>query len=717
MNYINLSINDEYGEHKVQIGDKNDGLSYSLNNTLISELPSAFSQNKSTSIFRISIDSIVSIHFQDLNNFNNQTSITENIKLKQPLEIKFEISQSGTNAIGSHKLNYLKIGSQKWDTVGPHIKGINQIGNHHLMLTFNEIISNFEPPNFTLNNDPINYYYRNPFALVLNISQVNSRVINEEITIQCADIWGNTLSVNRDISLEYLDTPKFGDLIITEIFFDPSPTYGHLPEFEFIEVKNISPKIIDLSSLKWQHNQQFYPFDTGRIYCNQVLVFGKSDWQKDWYKQQSKFPNLYANGGEIILLNSYNQIITQLEYSPDYLSEEFKDGGVSLERISISHKDVLNLESKGGIRGSPGRAGLINTKIDDTRICDYFIQHDSLILNWNRNLFSPQIITLLNNNDSLNIQFSGNKKIITIGLEQIGSIIDSIEIMFIDCDSISINQKILPHKLDYSRIDFNEIHFETDQYTDFIEIINLGKSTVLLEDIDILFYNNQKRLVQVLPLINSKKLSIMPGEILAFCKSPIKLNQKKKYWNQILVSRFTNLTKEGSLIKIQHHIWGTLDEFEYNMSQYTHLDNDTHSLEKLAPYLYSNHPSNWRSSIERPTPGAKNSVINSNSNTDKNFIHSDVTKIILPKDKSIKVNYNQNNNIAYVSIDLYNIHGVFLFKLWSLKSLNKSGSYLIPFNSNFKNLPTANYILKFEILYPNNRSKIFKQRISIFNEF
>ena len=48
---------------------------------------------------------------------------------------------------------------------------------------------------------------------------------------------------------------------------------------------------------------------------------------------------------------------------------------------------------------------------------------------------------------------------------------------------------------------------------------------------------------------------------------------------------------------------------------------------------------------------------------------------------------------------------------------HKSGFFLVPLNSKFKNLPTGNYILKFEILYPNNQSEISKQRISIFNEF
>lgn len=717
LNYIDLMINDDYGSHKIQIGNKNDGISYSVNNNFISEEPYLFSQNRSTSIFRILIDSTLSIHFQDLNDLNNRTAISEKIKLNNPREIKFEISQSGINAISGHKLNYLKIGSQKWDTNGPEIKGQNQMGNHHLMLTFNEIISTIYPTNFLLDNNPINYFFSSPYNVTLNISQSDFKVFNKKLSIQCADIWGNSCSINLNISLEYLDTPKFGDLLITEIFFDPSPAYGHLPEFEFIEVKNISDKIIDLSSLQWEHNQQFYPFDTGRINSNQVLVFGKSDWQKDWFRKQTKFPNLYANGGQIKLLNSYNQIITQLEYSPDYFREEFKEGGVSLERISISQKDVLNLNSKGGIRGSPGKAELSKTIINDTRICDYFIQRDSLIINWNRNLYSPQVITLINNLDTLRIQFYGDKKTIYIGMQQIELITDSIQVLFIDCDSLSIGQKILPREIDYSRIDFNEIHFETDQYTDFIELVNLGISAVLLEDIDILFYNNQMRLVQVLPLINSKKISIMPGEIIAFCKSPIKLKQAKNYWNQILVPRFTNLSKEGSLVKIQHHIWGTLDELDYNMSQYTHLDNDTHSIEKLDPYLHSNHPNNWRSSIESPTPGAKNSVFNSNVNPDNNFIYSDVTKIILPNDDNIRITCNHDNDIAYVSIDLYTIQGVFLFQLWSLKSIKKSGSYLIPLNSNFKNLPTANYILKFEILYPNNRSNIFKQRISIFNEF
>ena len=717
VNYINLILSDDSGYHKIQIGDKNDGLTYSLNENILIQKSDIFTQKKSYSLFRISIDSIASIRIQDLIDFNNHTDIFKNISLNNLREIKFEISQSGIGAIGSHKLNYLKIGSKKWDNQSPVFLEKRQIGNHNIEFTFDEIISNLNPPFFTLENALIKYYWMSPNKIMLECSQSNSKLIGKKISIHCSDIWGNKLSDTVNVSLFYLDTPVFGDLLITEILFDSSPSYGHLPEFEFIELKNVSNKSIDLSSLYWKHNKQLYPFDTGRIYSNQVLVFGKYDWQNSWYKKELKFPNLYASGGHIQLLNSYDQIITQLEYSPDYFRQEFKDGGVSLERISVSQKDELNLDCLNGIRGSPGRAELNKSKILDCKLLDYYFNRDSLILNWNRNLFSPQFISVVHNNDTFYIEFSGNRRILSIESKKLQQSVDSIEVTFIDCDSNIISQKILPREIDYSRIDFNEIHFETDESTDFIELINLGKSAVLLEDIDILFYNHQRRLVQVLPLINSKKLSIMPGEILAFCKSPIKLKQDKYYWNKISLPRFPNLSKEGAILKIQHHIWGTIDELEYNSRQYTHLDQDTHSLEKLSPDLYSNHPSNWRSSIENPTPGAKNSIINSNLNSDLNFIRSDITKIVLPYDKNIKISYNQNNGIAYVSIDLYTIQGVFLFQLWNLKSINKSGSYSIPLNSNFKNLQTANYILKFEIIYPNNRSKIYKQRISIFNDF
>jgi len=716
-NYLNLIIEGDSGSHKLQIGNKNDGLTYSLNEKVIDEKYNLLNGTKTKSVLSLRIDSTITILFQDINNFNNRSSISHTSTVNTLKEIRLEIVQSGNGAIGGHKLDYLKIGRKKWDQEKPQLINYKQLDNHHLELTYNELISNLIPPNFTLDNSILTHIWNKPNQIILTIPQINSRVINKKIEFQCLDIWNNILSDSLNISLYYLDTPKFGELLITEILFDPSPEYGHLPEFEFIELKNTSNKSLDLSSLYWKHNDQIYSFDTGIILSNQVLVFGKGDWGKSWFRKQNSFPNLYANGGNIQLFNSENNLITQIKYSPEYFRKEFNDGGVSIERISHSQKDELNLDSRNGVRGSPGQAELIISELKDTKLIDYYIQHDSLILNWNRTLYSPQIIILCNGEDSVEFKFSSNRNRLSIPLAEIGALIDSLEVVFLDSDFIKIHEVIKPKKIDYSRIDFNEIHFEVDQYGDFIELVNLGKFPVILEDLDILFYNNQNRLIQVIPLINPVKLTIMPEEIIAFCKSPYKLQQHNYYWNQIALPRFKNLSKDGCLIKIQHHIWGTLDEFDYNINQYTHLDKDTHSLEKLEISLYSNHPQNWRSSIAKPTPGFINSVNNCDFKRGRNIIKCDRSKIILPNDNNIKINYNQNREIAFVSIEIYNINGKFLFQVWNLKSINKSGFFLVPLNSKFKNLPTGNYILKFEILYPNNQSEISKQRISIFNEF
>ena len=716
-NYLNLIIEGDSVNHKLQIGNKNDGLTFSSNEKVIDEKYYLFNETKTKSVFTVRIDSTITIQFQDINNFNNRSIISTTSTIKSINQIRLEISQSGNGAKGGHKLDYLKIGKKKWNIEKPQLINYKQIDNHHLEITYNELISNLIPPNFTLDNSHLTHIWNKPNQIILTIPQINSRIINKTIEFQCFDLWNNVLSDSINISLYYLDTPRFGELLITEILFDPSPAYGHLPEFEFIELKNTSNKSLDLSSLYWKHNNQIYNFDTGRILSNQILVFGKGDWGKPWFRKQSSVPNLYANGGKIQVYNSNNELITQMKYSPEYFSKEFNDGGVSIERISNSQKDELNLNSRNGIRGSPGQAELINSKLNDTKIIDHYIQYDSLILNWNHALYTPQIIILINGQDSAKVKNSRSRNRLSIPLKEIGFVFDSLDVLFIDVDSIRTHQVIKPQKIDYSRIDFNEIHFEVDQYGDFIELINPGTFPVLLEDIDILFYNSQNRLIQVLPLINPVKLTIMPEEILAFCKSPYKLHQHNYYWNQIALPRFNNLSKDGFLVKIQHHIWGTLDEFNYNINQYTHLDNDTHSLEKLGPNLYSNHPKNWRSSIDKPTPGYTNSVNNSEFKSYGNIIQCDRSKIILPNDKNIKISCHQDREIAYVSIDIYNIFGKFLFQLWNLKSINKSGNYLVPLNSKFKNLATGNYILKFEVLYPNNRSKILKQRISIFNEF
>ena len=63
------------------------------------------------------------------------------------------------------------------------------------------------------------------------------------------DLEGN-LSLSQSFDISYLigETPEKGDVILTEIFPDPSPSVG-LPSVEFIEIFNASNKIFDLSGL------------------------------------------------------------------------------------------------------------------------------------------------------------------------------------------------------------------------------------------------------------------------------------------------------------------------------------------------------------------------------------------------------------------------------------------------------------------------------------
>ena len=61
-----------------------------------------------------------------------------------------------------------------------------------------------------------------------------------------ADNSGN-LSGSQSLNFEFLigETPSPGDVIISEIFADPSPIIG-LPDVEYVEIYNGSDKIFDL---------------------------------------------------------------------------------------------------------------------------------------------------------------------------------------------------------------------------------------------------------------------------------------------------------------------------------------------------------------------------------------------------------------------------------------------------------------------------------------
>ncbi len=178
-----------------------------------------------------------------------------------------------------------------------------------------------------------------------------------------ADEAGNRLT--DTVSFSYV-VPDKGDVVMTELMPDPSPSRG-LPTVEYVEVYNKLSLPVDLEG--WQLSD---PTNAGRIEQAAILpakgyvvLAGQgaaNDLEKAGVKQLVPVSNMpiLNNGGELIsLIDNKGDTLEQVAYKPDwYQVDSLSDGGYSLALINLLSpcKGAVNWQGSRADRGgTPGQ--------------------------------------------------------------------------------------------------------------------------------------------------------------------------------------------------------------------------------------------------------------------------------------------------------------------------------------------------------------------------
>ena len=166
------------------------------------------------------------------------------------------------------------------------------------------------------------------------------------------------------------------DVIITEIFADPSPSFG-IPQNEFIEVRNVSRTSINLKDWKFGDKNSLATItsvfvlqpDSMAIICAtsataSFAAFGTTIGV-------SGFPSLDNDGDLIFLRSKEGMTIHAVNYDRTWYENDLKsNGGWSLEMIDTknpcggSTNWSASIEATGG---TPGKKNSIDGSNEDTR--------------------------------------------------------------------------------------------------------------------------------------------------------------------------------------------------------------------------------------------------------------------------------------------------------------------------------------------------------------
>ena len=309
----------------------------------------------SNNIFKIKVtrDSIGKWNlYRDLtgtgNNYSKEGSVTDSIYISSSW-FGFVIKQSTASFFQKHFIDDIEIKRFDPDVSPPQIISATAISSTKVDVLFNEPIENSTNifSNYSANNG-----LGMPDSVIIDAQ--NSSLVHLVFENSFTNGYTYTLTVNgvKDLSENAIKNatvsfsfyrPQQYDIVIDEIFADPSPQVG-LPGYEWIELKNTSAfpinlngwKISDVSSASAAFKEFTLKPDSFVIVCStsafpSLSVFGKTI-------SVTSFPSLNNDGDLISLQDETGKIIHAVQYSSEWYQNELKkSGGWSLEMIDTKN--------------------------------------------------------------------------------------------------------------------------------------------------------------------------------------------------------------------------------------------------------------------------------------------------------------------------------------------------------------------------------------------
>ncbi|MFZ4102069.1 MAG: lamin tail domain-containing protein, partial [Sphingobacterium thalpophilum] len=598
------------------------------------------------------------------------------------------IQQSTASFFQKHFFDDFKVGILKIDTIAPTLSTVIVLNSTTLELQFSEAMDSLSV------KDKKNYTIQNFKGIILDINtetnpQKYTIRLSEPLStgdfiltvINVLDRSGNKIKSNNNHSFNYTKPYDgiFRDIVINELFPDPSPQVG-LPMAEFVELLNTSDKtisiknwkILDLTSTAIIGDFSISP-GSNLILCAKTDTlefqkFGKVIGISPW-------PSLNNSNDVIKLLNTQNSLIDSVSYSDLwYRNAEKKQGGWSLERIdprSVCEGPfnwAASIDSIGGTPGKRNSIQLLNydllplkadsvNKTTDTTLIVYLNKHvdKSTILKENFRL-SPEAGDIRNiipdaDNKQVKITFT---KIFTAGITYAltisglkdcsGNSIQNQSAGF----SFSIPAPVPPpiEKPDTALIYISEIFADPSPevglpLVEFVEIHNPGKDPVNLEGWTLSDTQTRSTL---------KKNLITAGEFLILCPAA-DTSLYKPFGKTLGLSPWPSLGNASDRLVLKSIKNRTVDSIAYSDTWY----NDSKkreggwSLERIDVLSKCNGIFNWTTSIDTVggTPGKKNSVNIQNYD----LVPFKTDSLILKSDSTLFLFFNKSADISTLRIE------------------------------------------------------------------
>ncbi len=627
------------------------------------------------------------------------------------------VQQSTSGFFNKHFFDDIYAGDITVEKDPPLLNSVQVVSNTQLSLSFNEVL------NLTSAQTTLHYLVSNGIGnpieaqlqadgktVLLTFTQPFANGITNTINVSgVQDLAGNSIEPVTRTFLFFQALPvQTKDIIITEIFADPSPQV-ELPEAEFIEIYNRSSNPVDLQGWKFSDGNSLTAFPSAILPPNQYMVVCSATNVSLFASTTtiigvSNFPSLNNNGESITLKSKEGLLIDSVNFSIGwYRDEEKQDGGWTLELIDTNnpcgeeYNWTVSEDMKGGTPGktnsvSANKPDVIGPKLLSVTV----MSNNELLLRFDEKLeksLSDATFHITPQTDIASSSFT-SISLREISLELFQDLsqrqLYTVEIKNIrDCNGNAIQQEFdqltfaLPELPEIGDVLINEILFNPRPGgVDFVEVINVSSKYFNLKNWS-LANHEEDQFINIHSITQSDYI-LAPQSYLVLTTNGtiLKSEYPTLLEGNLLPSTLPSLNDDAGSVAILSEEGEPLDFFEYMDDFHSPMlkDKEGVSLERISfsePTLISD---NWKSASSTAgfaTPGYFNSNARPENLIDENtiLIEPEIFSPNVPGQDFVKINYRFDQSALAANIKVVDHQGRLIKEVANNETLGFEGFF------------------------------------------
>lgn len=510
-------------------------------------------------------------------------------------------------------------------------------------LSFNKEVEKFsaeDPHHYWINSleNPLSVTYLNsdPFKVRLFLAKPLLYGSNSISVSYVKDLSGFFIDSNSTLFFDYKKSLNYGDLLITEIFPDPSPS-NDLPGEEFIEIFNNTSDSLDISGFTFSDASSLSVLPFYKLGPFEYLTLANLSVKNEFEDYGavlglSPWPSLNNSTDDLTLKDQEGKVIFKVEYSQEwYGNEQKKEGGWSMEMVNPKEFCAGKMNWKASENPAGGTPGKVNSVfsnladqsppelielaiVDSTHIClkfneslDTTIQSSDFRIDQNISITKTEVI----NSQAVILTLHPALKIRDTYYLSLENVKDCKGNKFLP---EKVMEVLLPEVPDSLDIVINEILFNPFMNgVDFVEIYNKSSKSVNLKNWQL--GNMKNDTLSDRQKIFMSSYILHPHQYLCLSAEPSVL--ATHYFlpfpeRCIKMPRFPSYNDDIGSVLLIGSSGEIIDQFNYREDfHFPMIDHkEGISLERISFFAPTNNAHNWHSAAETAgwaTPGYENS--------------------------------------------------------------------------------------------------------------